>query len=330
MAVKSVGQLGFADCWLASQAGGNGQLERLDGLVKWYRFEKLVAHVRDAGSAGRPGYPALVLVKSLLLQAMYGLSDRELEDALLDRLSFRRFVGLSLDDAVPDHSVLNRFRNRLVREEITAKLFAEVDRQLDKAGVLLKRGTCQIQFGLDATLIDTAASARPPVGREGEATDPDAAFARHTGKRGSTFGYKMHVGVDQGSGLIRTVITTPANVSDTTPAAALIRGDERIVWADAAYHTHAREAALKARGVKPRLARRGNRHHPLSKRMKHYNWVIARHRCAVETTFAHPPQKASEKPTKTSQPPRQVHECGGTQTKTAIMQQAPPGRGFQL
>ena len=83
------------------------------------------------------------------------------------------------------------------------------------------------------------------------------------GKRGSTFGYKMPVGVDQGSGLIRTVITTPANVIDTTPADALVRGDERIVWADAAYHTHPREAALNARGVKPRLARRANKYHPL-------------------------------------------------------------------
>lgn len=281
MAVKRVGQLGFADGWLAGRVGGNAQLERLDGLVKWYRFEKLVAHLRDAGSAGRPGYPALVLVKALLLQAMYGLSDRELEDALCDRLSFRRFAGLSLDETVPDHSVLNRFRNRLVSEGIEVKLFAELDRQLDQAGVMLKRGTM-----LDATLIETAASARPPVGREDEATDLEAAFARRSGKPGSTFGYKMHVGVDQGSGLIRSVITTPANVNDTTPADALIRGDERIVWADAAYHTHAREAALKARGVKPRLARRANKHHPLSERMQHYNRLIARHRCAVETTFA--------------------------------------------
>lgn len=280
MAVKRVGQLGFADGWLGGRVGGNGQLERLDELVKWYRFEKLVAHMRDAGSAGRPGYPALVLVKALLLQAMYGLSDRELEDALCDRLSFRRFAGLSLDEAIPDHSVLNRFRNRLVAEGLIDKLFAELDRQLDKAGVILKRGTM-----LDATLIETA-SARPPVGREHEATDPEAAFARHAGKPGSTYGYKMHVGVDQGSGLIRSVITTPANVNDTTPADALIRGDERVVWADAAYHTHAREAALKARGVKPRLMRRANKHHPLSARMKRYNRLISRTRAGVETTFA--------------------------------------------
>lgn len=282
MAVKQVGQLGFADGWVAGLAGSNVQLDRLSELVKWYRFEKLVAHLRDAGSAGRPGYPALVLVKALLLQAMYGLSDRELEEALVDRLSFRRFAGLSLDDAVPDHSVLNRFRNRLVREGIEGKLFAELDRQLDKAGVMLKCGTM-----LDATLIP-AVSARPGErgGEARSALDPDAAFARRSGKPGSVFGYKAHVGVDEGSGLIRTVITTPANVNDTTPADDLIRGDEARVWGDAAYHTHAREAALKARGIKPRLTRRANKHHPLSPRIKHYNALLSRRRAAVETTFA--------------------------------------------
>jgi IS5 family transposase len=102
-----------------------------------------------------------------------------------------------------------------------------------------------------------------------------------------SFGYKAHVGVDQGSGLIRSVLTTPANVNDTVPADALIRGDERAVLADAAYHTHAREAGLKARGIKPRLMRRANRHHPvLPPRLQRYNRLIGRQRAAVETTFA--------------------------------------------
>ena len=83
------------------------------------------------------------------------------------------------------------------------------------------------------------------------------------------------------------MITTPANVNDTVVADALIRGDEAAVWADAAYHTHARQAALKVRGVKPRLMRRANRHHPeLPARLKLYNRLIARRRAAVETTFA--------------------------------------------
>lgn len=278
MAVKQTGQLGFVDALIGESVGGNASLDRLDGLVKWYRFAKVMAHLRDDGP-GRPGYPVLVLFKGLLLQALYGLSDRELEEALKDRLSFRRFVGLSLQEAVPDHTVLNRFRNRLIAAGVLDKLFVELDRQLEKAGMMLKRGTM-----LDATLIE-AVSARPTDERP--SPDADARFAKRQGRSGSTFGYKAHVGVDEGSGLIRSVITTPANVNDTTPADDLIRGDERAVWADAAYDTHARRARLKAEGRKPRIARRPNKYHPeLPPRLKRYNRLIARRRAAVETTFA--------------------------------------------
>lgn len=278
MAVKRTDQASFVDALLSTKGGG-GPLDRLDELVKWYRFEKLITHLRSEGTPGRPGYQVLVLFKALLLQSLYGLSDRELEEALDDRLSFRRFVGLALDVAVPDHTVLNRFRNQLIAEGLLEKLFSELDHQLEKAGVILKRGTM-----LDATLIETS-SGRP--GSERPSRDKDAAFAKRQGKPGSTFGYKAHVGVDEGSGLIRAVLTTPANVNDTTPADRLIRGDEAVVWADAAYHTHARVAALKGRGIKARLVRRPNKRHPkLPARVARYNRLIARRRAAVETTFA--------------------------------------------
>ena len=279
MAMKRVGRPGFVEALLSTKGGG-GQLDRLSGLVKWYRFEKLLRPLRDEAGPGRPGYPVLVLFKSLLLQSLYGLSDRELEEALDDRLSFRRFIGLSLEEAVPDHSVLNRFRNQLVGAGLLERLFMELDRQLEAAGVVLKRGTM-----LDATLIQAAAVPPPRDGQPPR--DADAGFAKRQGRPGSTYGYKAHVGVDEGSGLIRSVITTPANVNDTTPADRLVRGDERAVWGDAAYHTHARQAALQARGIKARLMRRPNKHHPtLPPRLARYNQLIARRRAAVETTFA--------------------------------------------
>jgi IS5 family transposase len=280
MAVKRCGEPSFIDALLASK-GGSGQLDRLSGLVNWSPFEKLIGALRDEGGPGRPGYPALVLFKAVLLQSLYGLSERDLEAALDDRLSFRRFAGLGLDEVVPDHTVLNRFRNALITAGLLDKLFAELDRQLDQAGVVLKRGTM-----LDATLIATGA-AQPPGLDGGAPLDPDAAFARRAGKGGFIYGYKAHVGVDERSGLIRSVLTTPANVNDTVPADALIRGDERAVLGDPAYHTHAREAALKARGIKPRLMRRANKHRPrLPPRLARLNRLIARRRAAVETTFA--------------------------------------------
>jgi IS5 family transposase len=280
MAVKPVGQFSFVEALLPQGLGRNGRLDRLSALVKWYRFEKLLVDLRDEAGPGRPGYQAVVLFKALLLQSLYGLSDVELEEALADRLSFRKFVGLSLADAVPDSTTLCRFRNVLIVEHRLENLFGELDRQLEKAGVILKRGTM-----LDATLIETGAAGPPRS--DGTVTDPDARFAKRSGKAGSVYGYKAHMGVDEGSGIIRSVITTPANVNDTTPADALIRGDERVVWADAAYHTHAREQALKARRIKPRLMRRANKHHPkLPPRLQHLNQLIARRRAQVETTFA--------------------------------------------
>src|ERR1700730_16487071 len=279
MAVKQTGQPSFMEALLPKGAGANAVLDRLANLVKWHRFEKLMAHLRDEKGPGHPGYPVLVLFRALLLQSLYGLSDRELEEALGDRLSFKRFVGLSLEDTAPDHTVLNRFRNQLVELGLLEKLFGELDRQLENAGLILKRGTM-----LDATLIQ-AISAPPKEDRP--SNDPDARFTKRQGKSGSTFGYKAHMGVAERTGLIRAGLTTPANVNDTTPADDLIRGDEAVVWADAAYDTHARRARLKAEGKKPRIARRPTKHHPeLSARLKRYNRLIARRRAAVETTFA--------------------------------------------
>lgn len=275
MAVKRTGQLGFSDAVVGSTPG---VLDKIDGLVRWYRFEQVLKRFNH-GDAGRPAWAAIVKFRCLVLGALYGLSERELEEAIADRLSFRRFAGLSLEEGVPDHTVLNRFRNELVRQGLFDRLFAELDKQMEAAGVILKRGTM-----LDATVIETSA-ARP--GRDGQASDPDAAFTRRQGKAGSSYGYKAHVGVDQGSGLIRAVVTTPANINDTTPADALIRGDEASVLADAAYHTHARCAELRARGIKPRIAVRANKHHPqLPPRLAQFNRLVARQRAAVETTFA--------------------------------------------
>jgi IS5 family transposase len=280
MAVKQTGQMSFVEAFIGrAQLGGSlPVLDRIGSLVEWHRFEALLAGLRHDGP-GHPGWPALVLFKALLLQSLYGLSVRELEEALADCLSFRRFCVLGLEDKVPGHTALNRFHTELVGRNLLEKLFAELDRQLDKAGVMVKRGTM-----LDATLIEAAAA---PGSAERVSRDRDAAFGGARKKGGFTFGYKAHVGVDEGSGLIRAVITTPANVNDTVPADGLVRGDESAVWADGAYHTHARAAALKAVGVKARLARRPNKHHPaLPPRLKRYNQLIARRRAAVETTFA--------------------------------------------
>jgi len=273
-------QLGFVEAFASPKLGRNERLERVGAQVKWYRFEKLLSKLAPE-AAGRPPYDPLLMFKALLLQQWYALSDAELEEMLNDRVSFRRFLGLPLEASAPDHTTLCRFRNRLIEAGLMAKLFVEFDRQLELRGLVLKQGTM-----VDATLV-TAAAARPPRGEEDAASDRDARFAVKEGKPGASYGYKAHVGVDQGSRLIRTALLTAANVNETQVAEALIRGDERAVYGDKGYAKAARRAALKGRGIKDRIMHKSwGGGPPLTRWQRRRNALIAPIRAAVETVFA--------------------------------------------
>src|SRR5919202_836778 len=201
-------------------------------------------------------YPLLTYVKLLLLQQWYGLSDEGLEAAVDDRLSFRRFAGIPLAESVPDHGSVRRFREELARRGLAGELLAEVNRQLDAKGLILRRGTL-----IDATILEAAV--RPPGGDAGEvsARGPQAGWTKKNGK--SRHGYKAHVAVDEGSGIGRRATMTPADVHDSVPADDLVRGDEEAVYADKAYDSEARRTGLRERGIEPRIMDRARRNRPL-------------------------------------------------------------------
>jgi IS5 family transposase len=273
-------QLGFGDGWISPKIGQNATLERLSTEVKWYRFEKLLDRLKAEGP-GRPRKQVLMMLKALLLQQWYGLSDADLEEALNDRMSFRRFVGLGLEEAAPDHTTLCRFRNELADEGISEKLFSEFSRQLEARGLILKRGTM-----IDASLVETP---HRPGSADGDrpAVDSDAALTARKGRRGTHYGYKMHAGVDQESRLIRRFVLTPANVNDTVPADALVCGDEKAVYADKGYAKRARRDWLRSLGIKPRIMHKSwGGGPPLTAWQKRANALIAPIRAEVEGVFA--------------------------------------------
>jgi IS5 family transposase len=274
------GQLGFADGWVSAKLGRNSNLERLSVEVKWYRFEKLLAPLRSDGP-GRPPFASLLMLKALLLQQFYALSDAELEEAINDRVSFRKFLGLSLEAASPDHTTLCRFRNRLVELGLSEKLFGEFERQLEKRGLMLKRGTM-----IDASLVDSPYRPGSPDGGR-DPVDEDARHAAREGKPGGRYGYKVHIGADHGSRLIRRVELTAANVNDTVPADDLVCGDEKAVYADKAYAKRERSRLLASRGIKPRIMHKTwGGGPPLTQWQQRHNKLITPIRSQVEGIFA--------------------------------------------
>jgi IS5 family transposase len=275
---RELGQLSLADGLVEGAAGRNRQLDTIASLVDWTGFERLLAEVY-AAPVGRPSYGPLVLLKCTLLQQWYGLSDPGLEEALSDRLSFRRFVGLALADPVPDHSTLSRFRSELTRRGLEAALLAELNRQLDGKGLMVKTGTL-----IDASLV-AADSRRPRKGAPVEGrSDRDATWNAMPEK--PLFGYKAHVAVDQGSGLVRQAILTPAHVSDKTPFLDLVQGDERAVYADKGYEGWWYRAELALRGIEDGIMRSAAHHVRLSARDHARNRAIGTIRAPVERIFA--------------------------------------------
>jgi IS5 family transposase len=270
----------FADAFADPRLGSNEVLERIDALVDWSGLAGLASEVRP-GETGRPPYAPLGMLKALYLQAMYDLSDPGLEAALLDRVSFRRFCGWGLSDRTPDETTICRFRQEAAEREVLTRAFAAVNQQLELKNLILKRGTL-----MDASLI--AARHSPPkktAPGEGVTREPEANWTRKGGK--SYFGYKLHVGMDQGSGLVRRAVMTPAKTSDIEMAEALICGDEKAVYADKGYCKRALSDALRANKTKPRIAYRRHKTEPVLKPwQKKLNDLIARRRAPVEGVFS--------------------------------------------
>jgi transposase, IS5 family len=286
-----MGQLSFAEKLVVEASGGNAVLEKIASFVDWEPVSSMLAEVRG-GTMGAPGYPALMMFKALLLQRWYGLSDPAMEEALKDRLSFRHFVGIALSEKIPDHSSIWRFREALGRG-LAEKVFAEIGRQIEAKGFLLKQGTL-----VDASLIPAAVNApeKPreplPPGPDGKPAsklvkselDPDAEWTRKGNRH--FFGYKLHVAMDMTSRIIRRLIFTPANVNESEPANRLICGDEKIVYADKAYDSRARRQLLRSKKIKNGIMRRGHPRRPLTDYQVRRNKHLSRRRGTVEGIFS--------------------------------------------
>jgi len=193
------------------------------------------------GTCGRPSHDPQVLFRMLFLAFLGNWSDRQCEEQIKYNLAARWFVGLSLDEHVPDHTALCRFRERLGPERM-AEIFQRLVEQMDEAG-LLKRSvqildSTPIQADVDESGLDWDLwDGQGPVGGS---SDPDARFGRRgKGKEGGFFGYKQHMAMEADTRLITKVVVTAGNVNDAEVLGQLVDGAARAVVADRGYDTNA-------------------------------------------------------------------------------------------
>ena len=212
-------------------------LDEMQRVVPWAELIALIEPHYPEGKTGRPPIGIATMLRIHFLQQWFGLSDPAMEEALHDVPLYREFADLEGPmRRLPDESTILRFRHLLEEHGLAAPMFATVNRVLQAHGLTLKTGTV-----VDATLIAAPSSTKNSTGER----DPEMGQT----KKGNNyyFGMKAHIGADADSGLVHTVICTPANTSDVTQAEALLHGEEEIAFGDAGYQgAHKRpEATMK-------------------------------------------------------------------------------------
>ena len=229
-------------------------LLKMDELIPWKKLEKHIRPVYPTIGNGRRPYPLSVMLRVHCMQLFYNLSDPAMEDALYEIESMRRFAGLRLSHSLPDETTILKFRHLLEKHNLGKKLFQEINNHLADHGLILREGTI-----IDATIISAPSSTK---NREGK-RDPEM----HQTKKGNEwqFGMKMHIGVDDGLGLIHSIETTGANEHDITQAEKLLHGDEQRVWGDAGYLGIEKRPEHEGRDVDWHIAMRPGRRRKLAK-----------------------------------------------------------------
>lgn len=212
-------------------------LEEMQRVVPWAELIALIEPHYPKGKTGRPPMGIATMLRVHFLQQWFGLSDPAMEEALHDVPLYREFADLEGPmRRLPDESTILRFRHLLEEHGLAAQILVTVNRVLQERGLMLKSGTV-----VDATLISAPSSTKNNTGER----DPEMRQA----KKGNNwyFGMKAHIGADAESGLVHTVIGTPANTNDVTQAEALLHGEEEVGFGDAGYQgAHKRpESTLK-------------------------------------------------------------------------------------
>ena len=274
-------------------------LARLDEVIDWTLFAGVFERIPKAepkGLGGRPAFAPAMMFKALVIANLYQLSDQQLEFQTTDRLSFKRFLGLTNADKSPDEKTFWAFRETLTSHDLFDPLFVIFHAALEAKGMFARKGQM-----VDATFVEVPRqrnsreeNARIKAGEVPEAwadhpakarqKDVDARWTKKNGER--YYGYKNHVKVDSRSKLIEDFTVTPASVHDSNALDELIAEGDPTTYVDSAYTGARCEQIFAERKVPAKPIERAYRNKPLNRSQKRNNRARSKIRVRVEHVFA--------------------------------------------
>lgn len=302
--------MNFSTPFMSRETRSSKFYTQINTLIDWKLVERTIDRYYKKGNnlKGEKPYSGLLLFKMLLIGIWNNFSDPQTEDYLNDSLSAMRFCELDLEDSVPDHSTLSRFRTALTNAGAMDKLLSTINRQLERKELIIKTG-----IKVDASLTETKLRPKGKTTYEiaedrkedevseeeknkqsthlkkivSKGTDTEARWLTK-GNR-TVFGYKRHDGVDE-NGMILAVHTTTANEHDSKGLKPLLkkigkRYKQKGVFTDKGYKVPANDELLKSENIKNRIQHKAYRNRPLTKWEKVFNKLISKTRWVVERTF---------------------------------------------
>lgn len=273
-------------------------LIKINQIIDWESFRSAIESCydeTDPRKGGRPSFDRVMLFKILILQSYYELSDDAMEYQINDRFSFMRFLGLGINDKVPDAKTIWLFREKLSEYGILDDLFVKFGEYLEEIGLVVNKGKI-----VDATILEVPRQRNsreenkkikdgmsPGEWSENKARqkDTDASWTVKHDKK--YFGYKDHIVIDKGSKLITDFEVTPANISDLEIGEELVegiyKGEE--FYADRGYPSQAMSEKMQSNGIIDKVMKKGARYVQLSEEEKLRNAKISKVRCIIEHVF---------------------------------------------
>ena len=202
------------------------KLEIISGLINWEEFRKFFD--KEDSKVGRPAYDPVLMIKMLILQSWYGISDEELEYCVADRISFQKFLGFP--NEIPDYTTVWRFREALAEDNILDKIWEELHRQMKEHGIKFSKGVMQDAAFVIAAPGKTNSGMKDRGKGQPSTRNEDGSWVKKGEK--SYFGYKKHIKTDLRTGIIKEVAVTTARTADCS--IDLTKPDE-IVYRDRGY-----------------------------------------------------------------------------------------------